>query len=80
LEKNVHHPQGLDYEVRVNRHAPNPADMRVTDVKGTVMPGLQKVKEGYLARTRECGEERLSLQEKLDQIEERIADLRDENK
>ena len=78
IPKTAKNADGIDYELRLNMHAPRPEQMLSVNIKGTIKPSLMRLREALTARNHESRNEAISLREKLDQIEDLLAEKTEE--
>lgn len=71
--------EGVAFEVVLDRTAGPTGALINVDLKGIIKPALQRIKDHYVARTRELTEEELSLEEKRDAAAEVAHERAEEN-
>ena len=73
------HAEGLNFQIKLNTDADSPSEIMAVDIKGTLKPTLNNLKETYMKKTRTVTDEMLEVQEKLDSLEEVLTEKGEEN-
>lgn len=72
-------PRELSLRSKVNRAGVTANELVNVDLKATIKPALQRIRDGYVTRARLLSEELLSLAEKLDASQEHVTERAEDN-
>lgn len=71
--------EGIQFEIKVNRAGVTANELVNVDLKATIKPALQRIRDAYVTRARLLSEELLSLAEKLDASQEHVTERAEDN-
>lgn len=71
--------EGIQFEIKVNRAGVTANELVNVDLKATIKPALQRIRDAYVTRARLLNEELLSLAEKLDASQEHVTERAEDN-